>query len=169
MIYRRVNDETQAEAYEVFAAKTVKAGAPLPNGTVVLESYIQYPGSNQFGKTAYFCTTLERAEIRFDELIARVKANRGETTEDVSDQPTIAQNTTFVARRGRRAVVRPAVVFPSSKSFKMKDLLGLNKDYNQPVLYIAIQKLIKDKKVKVVGTEKNASGRGKPSVCYAVV
>ena len=42
-----------------------------PNSKFGIPGAEIYPKSNAFGRTAYFCTTLERAEIRFVELLAK--------------------------------------------------------------------------------------------------
>lgn len=53
--------------YEVFMVKS--STFPNPDGGRTEETET-YPRANAFGKTAYFCTTLERAMARFQELLA---------------------------------------------------------------------------------------------------
>tara|TARA_R110000868_G_scaffold404172_1_gene682076 strand:- start:1112 stop:1459 length:348 start_codon:yes stop_codon:yes gene_type:complete len=53
-VYARYKMDGWIFGYEVFKIKTVKAGSPLPNNTVVAEDYESYPGKNAFGKTAMF-------------------------------------------------------------------------------------------------------------------
>ena len=55
-----------AFGYEVFVVNVLKKTAKW--GTPGDETY---PRSNAFGRTAWFCTTLDRAEARFAELTAR--------------------------------------------------------------------------------------------------
>lgn len=162
-------------AWEVFTAKIVKAGSPLPNGTTVQEDYVQYPGSSLFGKgSAYSCNSLERAEIRFLELIDRAKGLMGISTpvsETDVDEKSDEVEVGVVHRggKGRKAAVRPAIEFPS-KTFKMKELLELNKDgWTQGTLYIEVQKLLGNNTLQVAGTEKNEGGRGKKAVLYRKV
>jgi hypothetical protein len=52
-------------AYEVFRV-TWKKGATI--GKQVIEPGEKFPGDGDFGKTAYSCSTLEKANKRFDEL-----------------------------------------------------------------------------------------------------
>ena len=52
--------------YEVFVVSVLKKSAKW--GTPGDETY---PRSNSFGRTAYFCTTLDRAMARFSELLAK--------------------------------------------------------------------------------------------------
>jgi hypothetical protein len=52
--------------YEVFVVTVNKPNAKFgtPNAEI-------YPKANAFGKTAYFCTTIDRAMARFEELLAQ--------------------------------------------------------------------------------------------------
>jgi hypothetical protein len=69
-LYQRAPVETnKVKGYEVFVAKVVPQGAPLPNGTAVSESYEQYPGAAAFGKTAWYFNHISGAEKRFAELV----------------------------------------------------------------------------------------------------
>jgi len=157
-------------AYEVFISKLVLEGAPLPGGGKVEQSYRSYLGTSLFGRGRGFsCSSLERAQMHFKALVDKVngltKTAVADTSDDVKDENVVVG----VIRRGRKAAVRPSLVIPS-KSFKMKDLVTLNEDgWTQPTIYVAIQKMIGEGSVTIVGTEKNESGRGKKSVIYSLI
>jgi hypothetical protein len=59
--------------YEVFAPTITKAGTvqTFPNGITrtIEEDTENYPGATLFGKTAYFCSSMESAEKRFAEMM----------------------------------------------------------------------------------------------------
>lgn len=68
VIYQRNKSDGSLFGYEVFIVNS--ESFPLPNGqrTATKETY---PSAKSFGKTAWFCTTLDRAEVRFAELLAK--------------------------------------------------------------------------------------------------
>lgn len=148
-LYERIKNGRHYD-YEVFVVKTVVAGAPLPNGKKVEESYEAYPGSASFGKTAWSVQNFDRAVQKFDELVAKMKSEVG--------QPK---------RRGRKSKVVASFELPKTK-FTMRDLIAKT-GLTQPVLYIRVQSLIKDGKIKEVGRVKSASGRGRATVVYKTV
>ena len=165
-MYRRDNMDGTLHSYEVFIIQTIPAGAKLPGGLVVEQSYERYCTSNT--KYAAFCTTLERAEIRYKELLKRV-AERGIEATDDNDE-LMTKVVSKGNRRGRSAVIRSPLVFPKTSKWTMKELVGLNiKEYSQPTAYIELQKFITNKKVKVVGEQKNSGGKGKPAKLYSAV
>ena len=127
--------------YEVFIAKQRFKGQPLPGGAVEAEDREQYPTANSFGFTAKEVTTLERAEIVFNEFISKKDDSAPEVTQSTLNY--------------------------SAGKFTMKDLLLNNPTWSQPRAYIQIQKDIKAGLIKEVDRVKNANGRGKPSVVYS--
>ena len=135
--------------YEVFVVKTIKAGTPLPGGKKVEEDYEQYPGAAQWGKTAWSPKTLDKAEDMFDKLVKKLKSEEG--------QPK---------RRGRKSKT-VNLALPSGE-FTMKMLIT-ETGLTQPVLYVRLQKLLKENKVKEVGRVKPEGGRGKAMVVYQTV
>ena len=158
-MYQRQKMDGSLHSYECFLAVKILAGAKLPNGEVVKESYVRYVTSNS--KNAFFCSTRESAEIRYNQLIKKVKDN-----EVVDSDEDLVTKVVSKGCRGRKAKLRPTVVIPSTKTFGMKDLLKINPAYNQPLLYIAVKN---DKRIKRVGTKPNESGKGMPSVVYSAV
>lgn len=155
-MYHRTHMDGRHHSYEVFVVQTVKQGAKLPNGETVAESYERYCTANS--KHAYFCTTLDRANVRFVELMDWAKQSNVIDSDDESVVKT-------VGRRGRRATVRPSVVTPKSKKWTMKDLLKLNPQWSQPVLYIHLMK--HPESFKQVGSV--PAKRGKPATLWSVV
>jgi hypothetical protein len=148
-LYERIRSDNSHFGYEVFVIKTVKAGKKLPGGKVVEEDYERYPGAHVWGKTAWSPKTLSDAEDKFDELVAMVKSEEG--------QPK---------RRGRKSK-KVNLVLPKG-DFTMKMLIA-ETGLTQPVLYVRLQKLIKDGAVKEVARVKSEGGRGKAAVVYQTV
>ncbi len=65
MIYSRHKQDGSLFGFEVFKVKSM--AFPLPNGTRTDVKEV-YPSAQSFGRTAWFCMTLERANERFDAL-----------------------------------------------------------------------------------------------------
>ena len=167
-IFKRQNLETQHIAYEVHSIKTTPAGAKLPNNCVVEESFESLRGPEQFGKTAFYCNSIDRATERFNFLIEKINNNKAaeEAVEEVEEASEVKVETP--GRRGRPSVTRSALVIPVG-NFCMQDVVNKNPEYTKPVCYIELQKLIKQNKVEVIGNKDNASGRGKKIVIYQAV
>ncbi len=147
-LYRRERLDGSLFSYELFIIKVVKEGSPLPNGTLVKETYEQYPGAKTWGKTAWSPSTLESCNKRFDELVEKVKSLEG--------QPK---------RRGRKSNTL-SITLPKTK-FTMNELINLT-GLSQPVLYIHLKKMIAEGKVMEVGRVKKEGGRGRAMVVYKV-
>ena len=151
-VYRREYMDGRLKSFEVFKIKVVEAGAPLPNGKVVEESYVVYPGGQSFGKTAWEYKNLAAAMDKFNELEAVVK------------QPVVAG---VKGKRGRQAVARPDLIFPNSH-FTMNDILKLNVLYSKPTMYVTLSKLLANGKLKVVDKIRPSNGRGKAMNVFSV-
>ena len=67
---RRSNKTGSLDGYEVIKISR-------HNGYTLGGQYVApaetYPGASQFGKTAWNCSTLDRAEVRFNQLITEAK------------------------------------------------------------------------------------------------
>ena len=171
-LYKRTYPDGRLHSYEVFEIFIVKAGAKLPNGVVVAEDYEKYCTANS--RNAYFCNSEFRALIRYNELISQI-AER--TIINVADENTVSDDAeTLVSeivttgKRGRKPVVRPALVFPTSKTWTMRELVTLNNaHWNQPTAYIELQKLIKTNLIKISGEQNNTGNKGKPAKLYSKV
>jgi len=148
-MYERIRPDDSHFGYEVFLIKTVKAGKKLPGGKVVTEDYERYPGAHVWGKTAWSAKTLDDAEDKFDKLVAMVKSEVG--------QPK---------RRGRKSK-KIDLVLPVGE-FTMKMLIA-ETGLTHSVLYVRLQKLIKDGIVKEVRRQKSETARGKAVVVYQTV
>lgn len=70
-LYSRHKEDGALFGYEVFLVKIVKEGAKLPNGTVVEESYEKYATKNTIGPSGYFCSNIESALKRYDQLLVK--------------------------------------------------------------------------------------------------
>lgn len=146
-MYQRIHLDGGIKGYEVFIIKTIKAGTALPGGKSVAEDYEQYPGAAQWGKTAWSPGSEAAADEKFDALVKRLRSEVG--------QPK---------RRGRKATAATTFVVPSGK-FTMKMLIEQT-GMTQPVLYIRLQKLIKEGKVVEVDRVRTETGRGRLAVVY---
>jgi hypothetical protein len=146
-MYQRIRPDGGIKGYEVFIIKTIKAGTALPGGKSVAEDYEQYPGAAQWGKTAWSPGSEAAADEKFDALVKRLRSEVG--------QPK---------RRGRKATAATTFVVPSGK-FTMRMLIEQT-GMTQPVLYIRLQKLIKEGKVVEVDRVRTETGRGRLAVVY---
>ncbi len=150
-MYERSWPNGDFHSYEVFIVQSVKAGAKLPNGASVKETYERYPTKNAFGKTAYAIVAKVNADERFEELKEDVKYKK--------ENPG--------TRRGRKSKATAEVIVPSG-SFTMFDLTEKNfkNGWTKPRLYLKLQELIKDGTVKCIGDQPNVRRRGKPAKVY---
>jgi hypothetical protein len=146
-MYQRIRPDGGIKGYEVFIIKTIKAGTALPGGKSVAEDYEQYPGAAQWGKTAWSPGSEAAADEKFDALVKRLRSEVG--------QPK---------RRGRKATAATTFVVPAGK-FTMRMLIEQT-GMTQPVLYIRLQKLIKEGKVVEVDRVRTETGRGRLAVVY---
>ena len=97
-IYQRAHAEGQnlgkIAGFEVVVPNIKKAGTyPLPNGKSITyaEDFEEYPGASLFGKKAWFCANLQRAEERFQQLIS-VKVEEPEDIEPAKPKtPKVAK------------------------------------------------------------------------------
>jgi len=148
-MYQRFDLENNSKGYEVFLIKVIKEGTPLPNGSCVEESYERYPGSAQFGKTAFAPYTLKSANDHFNKLLKRY-----------SDTST--------PKRGRQSKYADVTVTVPIGKFTMKQWVDESGcDYF--FLRKKIKPLIKTGKVKKVGEQKNSKGKGKPQIVYQLI
>ena len=160
-MYRRERMDGTVKSYEVFLGKFIAKGTPLPGGAVEKEDRIQYPGSAQFGKTAYDCKTEAQAEQRFEELLKK-SANQAEAKEEAAK--------TGVRNRGRRGASNKNIVSVPEKGskFNMK-LLITNTGLAQPVLFPIVKSWLDSGTVKINGSVKSEGGKGRPAIEYIVV
>lgn len=147
-IYERKRDN-KLFSYEVFISKRRLKGQPLPGGAFEAEDREQYPGAAQFGFTAKETRNFEQAKVFFREFIDKL-----DTKEENQDHPENKKKKTLVLPDG---------------NFCIKDLVVLNPNISQPLIYVEIQKLIKLGTIEIKDRKKSVSGRGKPTVFYGKV
>jgi hypothetical protein len=76
-IYERIKSNGQLFGYEVFIPSITKAGTvqKFPNGVTrtIEEDTENYPGASVFGISAYFCSTLDKANKYYEKLMMDVQ------------------------------------------------------------------------------------------------
>ena len=160
-IYERQNMDGTFRSYEVFIVKVVPKGTALPGGNTVQETYEQYPGCAAFGKTAYDCKTLDRAEARFDELVKKVKDSNAAKEESIKSGKPI--------RRGRKASSKVNVKMTLNKGSKFTiSMLSTYTGVDSMFIRKAVKQWLIDGVISVTGSVKSESGRGKPANEYTV-
>jgi hypothetical protein len=157
-IYRRDRMDGTFKSFEVFLAKFIAKGTPLPNGVLEKEDRYQYPGSASFGKTAFDCKTEGDAEQRFEELLEKAK---------VSQESAEESKRTGKPNKGRKTKAKVKISRPNGK-FNMKMLIS-ETGLTQPVLYLIVKQWIADKLVEIVGQTKVEGTKGRPSIIYQSV
>lgn len=147
--------------YEVFLVNKRLKGQPLPGGVFEEEDREVYPSANSFGKIAWYCSTLESAEKRFNELTNNTPVV---VEKDIEQEVETVPVVVVEGKRGRGRPKKevPAVKFPD-KEFTMQDILDINV-INRSTLYFIIQDFIQEGVVDVVRRE--VRGKGKPTVIY---
>lgn len=160
-MYERQNMDGTFRSYEVFIVKVVEKGTPLPGGNTVQETYEQYPGCAAFGKTAFDCKTIDRAEARFEELVKKVKTSNDAKEESIKTGKPI--------KRGRKAADKINVKMTLNKGNKFTvNMLTANTNIESVFIRKVIKEWLADGLIVVSGTVKNESGRGKPAIEYTV-
>ena len=170
-VYSREHIDGTPRGYEVFKIKVVKAGTPLPGGNVVDEDYVQYPGTNAFGRTAWYYhgTFAKSAALhKFEELNADPAPEVTPEVEPLETNESVL-TPTVPGHRGRVAKVRAALIYPTAAQWTVKDILSINPDYEQPTMALLLKQLMLDHKVKPMGQSVKAPGqRGKASNLYSL-
>lgn len=171
-IYERIRKDGTVHSYETFKIKVVKAGSPLPNGSVVMEDYEAYPGKSSFGRTAYSCKSLERAEQRYDELETIANENTEDIDDDAVSSPSdvdktkrMGQNEAGRGKRGRKAKQIKMPIPRKGEKFTIKNLMAWSGE-SQPMLYIRLKPLLASGMVSVAGEVRQANTRGKAQILY---
>ena len=161
-MYERQNMDGSHRSYEVFAVKVVEKGTPLPGGNKVQETYEQYPGCAAFGKTAFDCKTIDRAEERFAELVEKVKVS--------ADAKEEAAKSGVPVKRGRKAGSKMDVKMTLNKGSKFTiSMLSTYTGVHVAFIRMAVKNWLNNGVITINGSVKNESGRGKPAIEYVVV
>jgi hypothetical protein len=159
-IYHRTTpEEGLCRGYEVIQIKVVKAGTVYAKGATPTEKATEsYPGKSSFGKLAWSCVNLERAEEKFDALVT-----------GFDEEQAIQAAGGEKPKKGRRSKIALPEVFKFPEGeFTIKDFTELN---NLPPIgkgYLAFKGFEAKKKVKLVKQVKG-EGRGRPKGYYIVV
>jgi len=165
---RQHKDSDKIQGYEVFIIKKRLKGQALPGGLFEEEDREVYPSGNSFGKIAWSIITLERAEAKFNELVAS-----GETVV-IESEPTVEETVTvdidptdivsIPKKRGRPKSNKPPVVinFPDGE-FTMQEIADFNK-MEKTNIYFIVQDFVTKGGIEEVRRE--SRGQGRPTVIY---
>lgn len=166
-LYQRVTKDGRTFAYEVFVVKVIKAGTVFAKGAApTKEDQESYPGKAAFGRYAYCCKTLERAEQFFDELVKRVNDKNAL----VESEETVDSDGNFVdvsgkSKRGRKSKNIKMPIPKKGEKFTMKNLMAWSGE-SQPNLYNRLKVLIEAAMVGIAGEVREAHTRGKAQILY---
>lgn len=169
-LYERKDlDTDKLVGYEVFEIKVISAGFKfMPTSEPVTESYEYQPGKSAFGKTAWFCTTLERAESRFNAFLNNEKLVRNDDEPIIDDVESTVNVETPKQTKKQAFVIDVNNVKLPEGHFTRKTFAELNNMDYSTGSYLVIKQLITENKIEAVGTQKAIGGRGKPAVVYSV-
>lgn len=177
-LYQRTYMDGKHYSYEVFISKFIAKGTPLPGGVFEKEDRMQYPGSSQFGRTAYDCRDICQAEDRFDELLVKSKQKSDNKELSLRTGKVIKGRTSnshkvvvVKAKGGKRGRKRHDFKFQLpdvNQTFTMKQLVS-SSGVSQPLLYLRLQELIRNNKVIVYGSFRKEGARGKSQIIYKVI
>jgi hypothetical protein len=173
-IYRREQLDGTFFSFEVFVSKVRHKGDKLPGGAVEAEDREVYPKASAFGFTAKEVKGMGAAEAFLTEFVEKMqeKDDKKNGVKPVEDEGFMEALTAKMdmppKQRGRKRKERPALKYPTLPKFGMKDLLESNREWNQPLIYIAIQSDIKAGIVVEVARVKSESGKGRARVIYSL-
>lgn len=162
-LYRRETMEGHLVGFEVFTFKTIQAGAPLPGGGTVSETYESYPGGKAFGRNAWFIGghgAEVRANQRFNQLVqGAIKVESVESDDETITLPVVRVST---PRTERRKLNLP------SKPFSQKELAAFNNIENYKEVYTDLQRMLGNGTLRK-GQMRVNTGRGKDIQLFEVV
>ena len=160
-IYERKSAAGNIVGYEVFVTKEIMKGSPMAGGGMELEDREGYPGKSSFGRSAWFCNSIESANSRFDKLVT--KALPVVESED-EEEKTI----TIPVVRVSAARVSNVVGFespPVGWKGTQKELAAFLGMTNYKEAYTPLQKWLGAGILKVVG-ERESATRGKKAKIF---
>lgn len=162
-LYSRVRNG-KIESYEVFTIRKRLKGQPLPGGLFEKEDREVYPSANQFGKIAWACQTLDRANEKFDELVSGPSVEINNNDEDNNDHSEI--ETPVVSETPKKERVKKTVSFPiPDTEFSIGDYASsLGVSYAEVFLW-SKQELVNGT-IKLLRKERR-NGSRKPTNVYA--
>lgn len=164
LLFRRDKLDGSFFGFEVFTPTIKKAGTyPLPNDKTITytEDFEEYPGTEKFGRNnAFFCTTLERAEVRFEELTNKSLGIKPEV-----EEPVVSEEVEETPkRRGRQ----PKLISIVPNGEFTVGMLAEANSVSYPIAFMYVKENL-DVTVKFIKSEKSSSGRGKPSNWYSKI
>lgn len=140
------------------------AGVPVEPSEV-------YPSAEHWGVDGYTYTgdnALENAKKRFNSMVDGESHTTPQNVSSTNIEVIKIDSNEGGKKRGRQPVLRSPIQFPTNPTWTMKDILVLNPEYQQPTLYLELKKMIGEHKLKVAGTQKSPSGKGKSMILYSV-
>lgn len=185
-IYERTKSNKEGKVsgnreYEIFLVKKRFKGQPLPGGMFEKEDRECYPGKESFGKTAFFCNSLERAEERFNELkeknndaqarkeeaiLTGSETKRGRKKKVVKEVEVKTEDNALPKKRGRQSLDRTTLSFPTGE-WTMKQAHELNPFCCHATVYHYVKSMVDAGKMQVCGSV--TGGRGKAKLMYRMV
>jgi hypothetical protein len=170
-LYRRTrtvgkkNDKHTIVGYEVFSPLILKAGTVqlFPNGSTntIEEDTEIYPGSSAFGRTASYCSSLERAEDRLSEMM-----QGGTITEIENVEPSNATVHTL-----KKSITSPRnpnsqqnYTFPDTE-FTVQQFAELN-GIGYPIASVFVRQSLENGIIQFLKKIKTTSGKGRPTNIY---
>lgn len=170
-LYSRTDvSDGRPRGLELFKVKTVKAGAPLPDGSVVEKDYEQYPGGAAFGRSALSIGGIG-AEERANQLFEIWSANPDLSTVDLMSSQTTTSTSetasqaivTIVKARRVRSDKNAVYVIPDGE-FTQADFAKANGMPERGRVYGILQQQVKSGLVTPAGLKK--SGKGRPQAYF---
>ena len=154
--------------FEAFTPTVLKAGTvqKFPNGvTKTIPADIElYPSKTKFGKTAWYCATLDRAEHWFQFLITKGTPAAEPVAEDPAEEVEVIS--VSPKKFGRAKNERPALIIPDTE-FSCNELAELNK-VEYPIAATFLREGEASKIVKRTRTERRQA-RGRETQLYSKV
>ena len=138
---------------------------------VKMEPAEQYPSPEMWGTKGFTFTTFFAAEIKYDTLLGK----NSDASDITADEVIGGDNVEVPEPEAETPSVNTAkvytdIVYPSTETWTMNDILSLNTDYVQSTMYVHLQKQIGNNVVKFVGKAPKVVGqRGKAPNLYSKI
>ncbi len=165
-IYQRITKNNTTYGYEVFIPLITKAGTiqKFPTGVTrtIEDDTEEYPGASAFGRYAWFCTTLDQAQSRFNQIVNKTVDVPDIIEHDITEPVAI---TNSVKHHGRARNERPILVIPTLP-FSVKELAEQNKvEYHVAAVFV---KEAIGYKLKLIRSERRNT-KGKLTNIYSAI
>lgn len=151
-IYERRN-ERKIQFYEVVVPVIIKKGTiqRFPNGTTktVEDDTEMYPGASSFGRNAYNCINIDRANIRFNQFT--------NLTQDIPDEEIELERDTNKLPKTSK-IKNESILIPDNE-FSTTELAEYNK-ISYPLAFLFLKEQLANGTIKFVRKEqRNAKGK----------